>query len=168
MSNFSSGRPAHFPGPIGWRTVYRFGLPGQAYYPHTLGAGTAATRLALDPPWVTALCAGMMRLGAGPLLQRSTARRPVVRLFGTLQRVYSGQNQYALVLEVGGARGIAKLSLTGREESAGTALGAAMMARGLSAGEVGRPGVWLPEQVIEPGSFFDRLAARGLYVTSSG
>jgi hypothetical protein len=36
------------------------------------------------------------------------------------------------------------------------------VARGLAEGEVKQPGIWLAEQVVLPGPFFERLAKRGL------
>jgi hypothetical protein len=35
----------------------------------------------------------------------------------------------------------------------------------LAEGEVEQPGIWLAEQVVPPGPFFERLAARGLVPT---
>jgi hypothetical protein len=37
--------------------------------------------------------------------------------------------------------------------------------RSLAEGEVGRPGIWLAEQVVPPRPFFERLAERGLVPT---
>jgi saccharopine dehydrogenase-like NADP-dependent oxidoreductase len=37
--------------------------------------------------------------------------------------------------------------------------------RALAEGEVEQPGIWLAEQVVPPGPFFERLAARGLVPT---
>ena len=48
--------------------------------------------------------------------------------------------------------------------SGGTLLVAAppaIVARWLAAGSLNRPGVWPPEQVVEPGPFFDELTQRG-------
>ena len=38
---------------------------------------------------------------------------------------------------------------------------AAIVARALAEGRLSRPGVWAPEQAIEPESFFAELAERG-------
>jgi len=38
------------------------------------------------------------------------------------------------------------------------------VARMLIEGEVREPGAWMPEQIIDPGPFLSRLAARGLKV----
>ncbi|HJQ30287.1 MAG TPA: hypothetical protein VJ827_13190 [Rubrobacter sp.] len=35
----------------------------------------------------------------------------------------------------------------------------------LAEGEVKQPGIWLAEEVVLPGSFFERLASRGLVPT---
>ncbi|HLF28348.1 MAG TPA: saccharopine dehydrogenase NADP-binding domain-containing protein [Anaerolineae bacterium] len=166
VKNFAGGRRVEFLVPVGRRITYRFALPDQVFYPQTLGVRTAATRLAFDPPWVTALSAGVMRLGAGTLLRRSGARRLIAWVFDLLHKRYAGRNRFALVVEVKGTPGAARLRLLGQNESAGTALGAALMARRLYEGEVNQPGVWLPEQVIAPDAFFEKLAARGLKVQS--
>lgn len=164
VGNFTDGRRVEFPPPMGQRTVYRFALREQCFYPRTLGARSAATRLALDPPWVTALCAGLMRLGLAPALRQAGFRHAVVRLFDVLRGAYRRQDTYALTVEGQGTQGKACLGLVGESESNATALSAALMARALYEGDVGQPGVWLPEQVIRPAPFIQDLAKRGLHV----
>ncbi len=141
VRHFSDGRPVNFPAPMGRCTVYRFALPDQVFYPTTLGARSAATRLALDPPWVTAVCAGLMRVGAGAWLRRAGFRRALIRLFSLLQKGYTGRDTFALAVEARGAQGTARLSLVGHEESAGTAIGAALMTQELYEGKASLPGV---------------------------
>jgi hypothetical protein len=41
---------------------------------------------------------------------------------------------------------------------------AAGVARLLIEGDVGQPGAWMPEQIVDPGPFLSRLAIRGLRV----
>jgi saccharopine dehydrogenase-like NADP-dependent oxidoreductase len=53
------------------------------------------------------------------------------------------------------------MRLSGRHQADVTAAGAAEIARMLAAGEVEQPGLWLPEQVIPHGRFFERLASHG-------
>ena len=65
-------------------------------------------------------------------------------------------------MEVQGARGRVRACLVGRGQATGTAIGAAALVRTLAEGEVKRSGIWLAEQVIPPGPFFERLAAQGL------
>jgi saccharopine dehydrogenase-like NADP-dependent oxidoreductase len=55
-----------------------------------------------------------------------------------------------------------RLGLSGRYQADATAAGAAEFARQLAAGEVRDPGVWLPEEVVSPTRFFERLAKGGL------
>ena len=55
-----------------------------------------------------------------------------------------------------------RASLVGRGQASGTATGAAAVVRALAESEVERPGIWLAEQVVPPGPFFERLAAQGL------
>ena len=65
-------------------------------------------------------------------------------------------------MDVRGARGRVRASLVGRGQATGTAIGAAAVVRALAEGEVEQSGIWLAEQVVPPGPFFERLAARGL------
>lgn len=53
------------------------------------------------------------------------------------------------------------MSLAARHQADATAAGAAELARALAAGEVDRPGIWLPEEVISHERFFGALATRG-------
>jgi saccharopine dehydrogenase-like NADP-dependent oxidoreductase len=55
-----------------------------------------------------------------------------------------------------------RASLAGRGQASGTAIGAAAVARALAEGEVEQSGIWLAEQVVPPGPFFERLGAKGL------
>lgn len=164
VKNFTDGKPVDFPAPIGGRTVYRFALPDQIFYPHTLNTPAAATRFALDPPWMTALMALLAKVGFLSLLRIKGLRRAVTRLFDWMQQNYRGNETYALHVCAQGNGSSACTSLVGANESTATALGAALMARMLIEGEIDKPGVWLPEQVIEPEPFFKKLKGRGLHV----
>jgi saccharopine dehydrogenase (NAD+, L-lysine forming) len=165
VRNFTGGKRLVFPVPLGPRRAYRFGLPGQIFYPQTLGVESAADHLALDPPWVMALCAALARLRLTGVLRNAVVRKGFVRVFAAMGDAYAGRDTYALQVAVKGVQGIARLSLVGRHESAGTAIGAALMARSLLEDDVTQPGAWLSEQVVEPRQFFARLADCGLHLS---
>jgi len=157
--------PAHvsFPPPIGPRTAYLFPFSDQVYFPQTLGAGTAFARLALDPPWLGRLLSALVRLGIiSAMGRRAGARKRSERLITRLRSKYRGRDWYSVLVEVQGAGGVFRGSVTGRGQADGAATGAAALTRSLAEGEVERPGVWLAEQVVPPGPFFERLAACGL------
>jgi saccharopine dehydrogenase-like NADP-dependent oxidoreductase len=105
----------------------------------------------------------LVRLGVPALMRRRAgAQERFNRLMGWLQRKYAGLDWYSVVMEVHGSRGFVRASLIGRVQALGTAIGAAALARALAEGEVERPGIFFAEQVVPPGPFFERLAARGL------
>jgi saccharopine dehydrogenase-like NADP-dependent oxidoreductase len=160
---FGTSARVTFPPPLGQRTAYLFPFSDQAFFPETLGARTALTRLALDPPWLAGFLAILVRLGVPRLVrQRKGASERFNRLVGQLQQHYAGHDWYGLMVEVEGNGGTVRVSLNGHGQADVTAIGAAALARALDTGEVGRPGIWLAEQIVPPGPFLDRLAARGL------
>jgi len=163
MRPFSGSARVNFPPPLGERTAYPFPFSDQVFFPETLGARTAVTRLALDPPWLGTLLSALARLRViAQLRRRGGSQERVQRLIARLQRRYEGRDRYGVVVDVRGARGWVRASLVGRGQASGTAIGAAAVVRALAEGEVEQPGLWLAEQVVPPGPFFERLAARGL------
>ena len=152
-----------FPPPLGRREAYLFPFSDQVFFPETLGARTALSRLALEPPWLGALLSVLLRLRATAMLgRRAGAQERVQRLGAWLRRRYQGRDWYGIVVEVEGARGTVRASLVGRGQASGTAIGAAAVVRALAEGEVRQAGIWLAEEVVAPESFFEHLAARGL------
>ncbi len=152
-----------FPPPLGRRTAYLFPFSDQVGFPETLGANTALARLTLDPPWLGRALAALVRLGVPELMRRAAGTRERFnRLVGWLQQRYAGHDWYGLVVEVHGTRGTARVSLAGHGQADATAVGAVALVRALYEGEVERSGIWLTEQIVPPGPFLDRLAARGL------
>jgi saccharopine dehydrogenase-like NADP-dependent oxidoreductase len=163
---FAAPARVDFPRPLGERTAYLFPFSDQVFFPETLGARTALSRLALDPPWLGTLLSALVRLRVTTVLRlRAGAEERVQRLSTMLQRRYKGRDFYGVVVEVRGARGLVRASLVGRGQASGTAIGAVALVRSLAEGEVERPGVWLAEQVVPTGPFLERLAARGLVPT---
>ena len=161
--SFSSSARVTFPPPLGGRTAYLFPFSDQVFFPETLGARTALSRLALDPPWVGTLLSTLVRLGVTSAMRRSAgSQERLQRLISWLQRRHEGRDWYGALVEVRGARGSVQASLVGRGQATGTAIGAAAVVRALAEGEVKQPGIWMAEQVVLPGPFFERLAVRGL------
>jgi saccharopine dehydrogenase (NAD+, L-lysine-forming) len=155
--------PVHvdFSGPFGTRKAYLFPWSDVVYYPKTLGANTSIGRFALEPAWASEFVSLMMRTGARRWLQRPGFLRGNRRAIDRLKRRYAGHDHFALVVTVQGSDRAMKMSLTGRHQADATAAGAAEIARALASGEVAEAGVWLPEQVISPESFFAGLATLG-------
>jgi saccharopine dehydrogenase (NAD+, L-lysine-forming) len=164
---FSSSVRVNFGPPLGERTAYLFPFSDQVFFPETLGAPTALSRFVLEPPWLGTLLSVLVRLRVTAILRRrrASAQERVQRLTARLQYRYEGRNWYGVVVEVQGTRGRARASLVGRGRASGAAIGAAAVVRSLAEGEVGRPGIWLAEQVVPPRPFFERLAERGLVPT---
>ena len=163
---FAGSARVNFPPPIGERTAYLFPFSDQVFFPETLGARTALSRLALEPPWLGASLAALVRLRVTAMVRRRAgAEERVQRLTAWLRRRYEGHDWFGVVVEVQGARGRVRASLVGREQATGTAVGTAAVVRALAGGEVKPPGIWLAEEVVPPGPFFERLAARGFIPT---
>lgn len=160
---FSVSARVDFPRPLGKRTAYPFPFSDQVFFPETLGASTAISRLALEPPWLGTLLSALARLRVNAVLgRRAGAAERAQRLVGWLKRRYEGRDFYGVVVEVRGSHGRVRASLIGHGQASGTAIGAAALVRALVEGEVDQPGVWLAEQVVPTGPFFERLAARGM------
>jgi saccharopine dehydrogenase-like NADP-dependent oxidoreductase len=166
MRPFAASARVNFQPPLGERTAYLFPFSEQVFFPETLGARTALSRLVLEPPWLGTLLSALVRLRVTAMLRRRAgAEERVQRLMARLQRRYKRRDWYGVVVEVQGARGRVRAGLVGRGQATGTAIGATALVRALAEGEVEQPGIWLAEQVVPPGPFFERLAARGLVPT---
>src|SRR5215208_3440559 len=160
---FGGHARVNFPPPLGKRTAYPFPFSDQVFFPKTLAARTALSRLAIEPPWLGALLAMLAPLRVTAMLgRRAGAEERVRRLNAWLRRRYEGRDWYGVAVEVEGARGRVRASLVGRGQALGTATGAAAVVRALAEEEVRQPGIWLAEEVVAPESFFGHLAARGL------
>jgi saccharopine dehydrogenase (NAD+, L-lysine forming) len=165
---FAASARVNFPPPLGERKSYLFPFSDQVFFPETLGARTALSRLALEPPWLGTLLSALIRLRVTAMLRRRAgAEERVQRLSARLQRRYRGRDWYGITVEIQGARGWIRAGLAGREQATGTAIGAAGVVRALAEGEVNQPGIWLVEQVVPPRPVFERQAAYGLVPTGA-
>jgi saccharopine dehydrogenase (NAD+, L-lysine-forming) len=151
-----------FPAPVGLRRAYTMPFRDQLYYPATVGAKTAVARIALDPPWLASALAALLRVGLRRVLRRGGARGAVHGIIEELRGRYSGRDHYALVVDVRGGGRTIRSTLVGRQQAEATAVGVGAITEALWSREVEAPGVWLAEQVIAPGPFLARLAARGI------
>ena len=65
---FAGSARVTFPPPLGEARAYLFPFSDQVFFPETLGARTALSRLALDPPWLGTLLSALVRLRVTALL----------------------------------------------------------------------------------------------------
>jgi saccharopine dehydrogenase (NAD+, L-lysine forming) len=159
---FSASRVIEFPPPAGPQLAYLFPFSDQVLYPRTMGARTALTRLAIEPAWLARLLAAMVRTGASRVMAIDAIRHAIAR---RRRDHHSGKDaRFALRVDVTWGGRSRRATLVGRTQADAAAAGAAGVARLLIEGDVAEPGAWMPEQVVDPGPFLSRLAARGLRV----
>ena len=158
---FSEPRLVEYPQPVGPRPSYLFPFSDQVLYPRTLGARTAITRLALDPPWLARVLSMLSRSGVSRLLAAESIRR--IFAHGRHDRTGPGA-PFALRVDVKHGGNSQYATLVGQAQAKAAALGAAGVARALATGDVQWPGAWMPDQVVAPAPFLAWLAARGLKV----
>lgn len=154
---FGAGRSVSFPEPVGSRVAYSFPWSDVVSYPETLGVASAVGLLALDPDWLGRV-AHLVTLCGARHLPRVMGRRGAL---GRLQRVYSARDRFALVVAACDGTQVASMSIAGRRQAEITAAAAAVTARALAAGEIRAPGVWLPEQALDPDEFMTALGRCG-------
>jgi saccharopine dehydrogenase-like NADP-dependent oxidoreductase len=159
---FSDPRPIEFPAPFGLRPAYLFPFSDQVLYPLTMGAGTAVTRLAIEPTRLARLLSASVRVGAARLVAGEGMRRALASR--RRNRAPSEIEGFALRVDVTHDGRSANATLVGRAQADAAAAGASATVRCLMEGAISDPGVWMPEQVINPPRFFADLALHGLTV----
>jgi hypothetical protein len=159
---FSDPRVIEFPSPFGPRSAYLFPFSDQVLYPRTMGAQTALTRLAIEPAKLGRLLGAAVRVGAARLVARERVRKVLTRRRS--DRAQSEGARFALRVEVNHVGRSAHATLVGGAQADAAAAGASATVRALIEGDVSEPGVWMPEQVIDPPGFFSHLARHGLTV----
>jgi saccharopine dehydrogenase-like NADP-dependent oxidoreductase len=152
------GANVDFPPPLGRRKAYIHAFSDAVTYPRTLGAKTAIARLAIDPRWLGRLTVAVARLHLLGVLAR--------RIGGSrwLHARLSAHDRFALVVNVRRGDERRRMSLTGRHQADATAAAAAEFVGRLARGEPAEPGLWMPEQIVDPDSFFARFASAGWVV----
>jgi hypothetical protein len=104
----------------------------------------------------------MVRTGASRLMAVDAIRHAISRR--RRDHPSSKGARFALRVDVRWDGRSRRATLLGQAQADAAAAGAAGVARLLIEGEVAEPGAWMPEQVVDPGPFLSRLAARGLRV----
>ena len=161
---FREARHIDVPSEEGRLCAYRFPMPDQFFFPQTLGVPTAASWLAFEPAWVNLAWIVLSRSRAIWLLRSKKMRRAIVRMLAWGENAFHGRDHVRLVVEARSADGSSYLTVSGRGQAHATAASALVMARMLLDGPATRPGVWLPEQVVDPSPFFRSLAELGWHV----
>ena len=164
--SFVKRKTVDFCGATGRITAYRFPFPSQFFYRETLGA-EASSWLALGPVWVGTLLSMLIRLGAQPLLQTAWLRGFLHQMTPLLSKLPGGTPEFIVTVDAEGPTGRRRYRLEGRHvrQSEATALGIKAMLDQLETSSP-PPGIWLPEQWVEPERFFARLAQEGLSVSA--
>ena len=162
---FTKPRIVQFPSPIGERKCYLFPFSDQVLYPRTLGVRTAVTRLAIEPAWIARILNVLARTGASRLLAHAGIRSTIAQTRRDGPSSEGAPFAIRVELRLHGRRGLA--TLLGRTQADAAAAGAAEIIRVLLDAVTVQPGVWMPEQVIEPVTFFERLERRGVFVKFS-
>ncbi|SFI64196.1 saccharopine dehydrogenase family protein [Bradyrhizobium sp. cf659] len=161
-SPFSEPRAVDFGPPVGVHSAYLFPFSDQVLYPRTMGANSVRTRLAIEPSWLAGLLAVLSKTGARRLLSIDSIRHRIAQT--RRDRPSRDGARFALRVDVTHNGSTQCAILHGRTQADAAAAGASGVARALIERRVPEPGAWMPEQVIEPGPFFARLAKNGLRV----
>ena len=125
----------------------------------------ASSYLALGPAWVGALLSAIIRLGGQSLLQTAWLRSVLHRMTPLLSKLPGGTPEFIVAVDAISPTGHRRYRLEGRDihQSEATALGIVAMLEQFDAASL-PPGIWLPEQWVEPKPFFDYLKTLGLRV----
>ncbi|MBO9370440.1 MAG: saccharopine dehydrogenase, partial [Chloroflexi bacterium] len=155
-----------FPAPLGRVEVFHCGHPEPLTIPRTIPARTVFLKGGLTPRWNNSLAALLVRLGLSRS-HRSIARTArLVHRMESLIRMggvpFSGARVDVVGRKGGKARTVryATVDKMGRLTGIPAAIGAVMLARR----EVARPGVFAPEELLEPDPFFAQLEKRGIRI----
>jgi saccharopine dehydrogenase (NAD+, L-lysine forming) len=157
-------RSCEFPSPYGRKLAYRFPFPEQAFFAETLQAQQAANWYTMGSAVVDRLLAVAVRLGLTRLLRSAGVRGATRWVFQQLSRVPGGKDDVCALAEAQGPNGTWRVSLASHQESKTTALCALPLVEALYEGRLARPGVWLPEQVVDPTAYLRALTELGLQV----
>ncbi len=159
-----------FPAPLGRVEVFHCGHPEPLTIPRTIPARTVFLKGGLTPRWNNSLGAWLVKLGL------SRSHRSIVRTSRLIHRLegiigaggvpYSGARVDVVGRKGGEPRTIryATVDKMGRLTGIPAAIGAVMLARR----EIARPGVFAPEEILEPDPFFAQLEKRGIRIVEMG
>lgn len=152
---FSEPAVVEFAAPIGRRRAYLFPFSDQVLYPVTQGSESVVTRLAIEPDRLASVLGLLGSSGVARVLAKSAARRAINRIRAIRKSPTPGPFALRVDVSSGGHKATATLNGTGQAHA--TAAGTAELARALIDQAVTAPGVWMPDQVIDPHTYLDRL-----------
>lgn len=161
---FTGSKKVDFLPPIGRVTAYPFPFSDQIFYPDTLGAQTAISRISLLPQWIPAAMAALLPV-VGKQLAKPRKKGGLGGLMDTLKRRYRGLNWWGVHLQMQGAKGSFTAVVQGHGQAEATALSASAFLRALIEGEIALSGIWTADQVVPADPFLKRLEAHGLVPT---
>jgi len=164
LSAYRERRQCEFPPPYGRKLAYSFPFPEQAFFAGTLQAKQAANWYAMESAAINTLLLASVRLGFTRLLRKESIRGVTRWLFQQLSRLPGRKDDVCALAEAQGPNGTWRVSLTSHQESKTTALCALPIVGALYEGRLARPGVWLPEQVVDPTVYLHALIDLGLEV----
>ena len=160
-------RHCEFPPPYGRKRTYRYPFPEQAFFAETLQVKQAANWYAMDSAAINILLLASVRLGFTRLLGQESIRGVTRWAFRQLSRLPGGRDDVCALAEAQGPNGTWRVSLTSHQESKTTALCALPIVEALYEGKLALPGVWLPEQVVDPRVYVHALTDLGLDIATS-
>ncbi len=161
MWAFRGSREVDLPGKEKRVRAYRFPMPDQFFFPETLGVSTAGSWLAFQPAWINLSLAALSHSRAIRLLRWRMMRQAIAKAVIWAESAFHGRKQVKAIVQASGSAGTVHLTVSGCGQSKATAASALVMARMLRDGPMSPPGVWLPEQVVEPSPYFQSLAELG-------
>ena len=164
LSAYHEGRHCEFPPPFGRKRAYRFPFPEQVFFAETLQAKQSANWYTMESAAINTLLLASVRLGFTRLLRKERIRVATRWLFQQLSRLPGRKDDVCALVEAQGPGGTWRVSLTSHQESKTTALCALPIVEALYEGRLARPGVWLPEQVVDPTVYLHALIDLGLEV----
>jgi len=150
---YTEPRPIWFGSDIGYRQARWFPLADQFGFTETLGVRSAATVIALDPPWIDRVMAilarlRILRLSAQPRI-RGALVWVLMKLFGTARTA---------AVKVSATARSADVSVTILLKALGESQATAdALATATSLIEEVDAGVWLPEQAFDSSTFLDHM-----------
>lgn len=164
---FSRPKRIQFQHPVGELTAYCFPFSDQIFYPATLGARTAITRLALMPQWAGGLFAVLLPFVGTALSKRQpgSSGGRVGGIMDLLKRKYKGLDWWGVQVDVEGGKGMLHASIQGHDQARATAISASAFVRSLIEGGVQEAGIKTADQVVPVAPFLERLASHGLIPT---
>lgn len=170
---FSGREPYRFPAPVGLQRPQHTIHSELATLPRTLKAKNVFFKIAFDEDFVekvrTLRRAGLLEPANLPAVLEILKRVPPAipaaleqdEIIQVLVRGSAGRRRRAVRLE-------ARVHASGETVDKDTAAPASIAAQQLARGEISRPGVFPPESIVRPETFFRELGRRGIVIFKDG